>query len=387
MYANACQEAPITNGIKSATSGERAINFSPGPAKIPDEVLRIVQDELLNYHGQGLGVMEMSHRSKEFEEIIFGAEKSVRDLLNVPQNYKVVFLQGGGAGQFAAVPLNLMHTGSADYLVTGSWSQSAVKEAEKYGKVNWVAPKPEKFISIPDASTWKHSTDASYFYHCGNETVHGVEFPETPSVPNNTPIVADISSNFMSRKEDVSKYGLLFGCAQKNVGCAGVTTVIVREDLLDKGRKECPSVIDYKVQSANSSLYNTPPCFNIYVMGLCLNWIQKHGGLDAMEQLSRQKSGLIYDVIDRSNGFYSAPVDRRYRSRMNIPFRVGTGTEQERLEKGFLQEAQKLKMVSLKGHRSVGGMRASLYNAVTVEETRMLAEFMEEYQDTSLDKQ
>jgi phosphoserine aminotransferase len=366
----------------NGTTKKRVLNFSPGPAKIPEEVMRIAQKELLDYQGHGISVMEMSHRSKEFEDILFGAEKNVRDLLHVPENYKILFLQGGGAGQFAAVPLNLMHTGEADYLVTGSWSAAAAKEAEKYGKVSLVAPKPSKFGTVPDSSAWKFSDKASYFYHCSNETVHGVEMPvNLNSVPANLPVVADISSSLMSRKFDITQYGLVYGGAQKNVGCAGVTLVIVRDDLLGHGRKECPSILDYKVQSANTSLYNTPPCFNVYIMGLVLNWIKKHGGLEGMDELNQRKSKLIYDVIDKSNGFYYNPVDPRYRSRMNIPFRVGSSEGSEELEKKFLKEAGDLHMVSLKGHRSVGGMRASLYNAVTLEETTILAEFMKDFHD------
>ncbi|OQV18033.1 Phosphoserine aminotransferase [Hypsibius exemplaris] len=389
MYSNACQEAPLSPTFGGPGNGDkkRVLNFSPGPAKIPEEVLLQAQKELLNYRGQGLGVMEMSHRSKEFEEIIAGAEKSVRDLLHVPDNYKVLFLQGGGAGQFASVPLNLMQSGSADYLVSGSWSAAAAKEAEKYGNVSLVVPKPSKFVTIPDQSTWKLNDKADYFYYCGNETVHGVEFQGVPDIPSHIPIVADISSSLMSQNVDVGKYGLLFGGAQKNIGPAGVTLVVVRDDLLGHARKECPSVWDYKVQSANTSLYNTPPCFNVYITALILQWIQKNGGLDAMEALSRQKSGLIYDVIDKSNGFYSSPVDRKYRSRMNIPFRIGTGEEQDQLETEFLAEAKKHRMLQLKGHRSVGGMRASLYNAVTVAETQLLADLMKEFQDRKTDSQ
>ncbi|XP_055352440.1 phosphoserine aminotransferase-like [Paramacrobiotus metropolitanus] len=361
---------------------KKIINFSPGPAKIPEEVLEIAQKELVDFQGHGLSVMEMSHRSKEFESIIFGAEKTVRELLDVPANYKVLFMQGGGAGQFSAVPLNLMRTGTADYLVSGSWSQAAAKEAKKYGTVHLVAPTPEKFGSVPDESEWKFSDNSSYFYHCGNETVHGVELPTTfTSVPGHLPIVADISSSLMSRKFDVSKYGMVFGGAQKNVGCAGVVLGIIREDLFGHARKECPSVLDYKLLDAHTSLYNTPPCFNVYVMGLVLNWIKKHGGLDAMDEMSQRKSSLIYSVIDKSNGFYYNPVDKRYRSRMNVPFRVGGVNGDEELEKRFLQEAGKLHMVQLKGHRSVGGMRASLYNAVTVEETQVLADFMQDFYD------
>uniref|UniRef100_A0A3Q3IFB0 phosphoserine transaminase n=1 Tax=Monopterus albus TaxID=43700 RepID=A0A3Q3IFB0_MONAL len=302
-------------------------------------------------------------------------------LANIPDNYKVLFLQGGGSGQFSSVPLNLIGLQKdrcADYLVTGTWSAKAAKEAEKYGQINIVHPKLDSYMKIPDPSTWTLNSSASYVYYCCNETVHGVEFNFTPET-NGVVLVCDMSSNFLSRPVDVSKFGLIFAGAQKNVGCAGVTVVIVREDLLGHALKECPIVLDYKVQAEMNSLYHTPPCFSIYIMALVLDWIKNNGGSAAMERLNKQKSSMIYDIINASNGFYVCPVDVTCQSRMNIPFRVGKKEGDDALEKAFLDGASKRGMISLKGHRSVGGIRASLYNAVTVEDTEALAAYMREF--------
>ncbi|MCJ8746729.1 hypothetical protein PDJAM_G00145250 [Pangasius djambal] len=360
---------------------KNVLNFSPGPAKLPQPVLVQAQRELLNYDGLGISVLEMSHRTSDFSKIINSAETLLRELLNIPDNYKVLFLQGGGTGQFSAVALNLMglkEDRCADYIVTGTWSAKAAKEAEKYGKVNVVHPKVTRYTGIPDSSSWSLNPSASYVYYCCNETVHGIEFnfiPDTKGVI----LVSDMSSNFLSRPVDVSKFGLIFAGAQKNIGSAGVTLVIVREDLLGKALKECPVVFDYKVQAENNSLHNTPPCYSIYIVKLVLEWIKKSGGTDVMDKLSKQKSSLIYDIINSSKGFYSCPIDAECRSRMNIPFRIGNSDGDEALEKQFLEGASKLGMISLKGHRSVGGIRASLYNAVTVEDTQALAAYMKEF--------
>ncbi|XP_051951030.1 phosphoserine aminotransferase-like [Xyrauchen texanus] len=360
---------------------KQTINFGAGPAKLPESVLFKAQKELLDYSGIGISILEMSHRSSDFTKILKAAENLLRELLNVPENYKILFLQGGGSGQFSAVPLNLIGLNEdrcADYLVTGAWSAKAAIEAEKYGKVNVIHPKLDSYTKIPDTSTWSLNPSASYFYYCCNETVHGVEFnfiPDTKGVV----LICDMSSNFLSRPVDVSKFGLIFAGAQKNVGCAGVTVVIVREDLLGKALKECPITLDYQVQASNDSLYNTPPCFSIYIMGLVLEWIRNNGGANAMELLSKQKSAMIYDIINSSNGFYTCPVDEACRSRMNIPFRIRKKEGDESLEKLFLDGASKLGMISLKGHRSVGGIRASLYNAVTVADVKALATYMEEF--------
>ncbi|XP_022620525.1 phosphoserine aminotransferase [Seriola dumerili] len=360
---------------------KQTINFGAGPAKLPQSVLLQAQKELLNYSGVGISVLEMSHRSSDFNKILNKTESLLRELLNIPDNYKVMFLQGGGSGQFSAVPLNLIglkEDKCADYLVTGTWSSKAAKEAEKYGKINIVHPKLDSYTKIPDSSSWTLNPSASYVYYCCNETVHGVEYNFTPET-NGVVLVSDMSSNFLSRPVDVSKFGLIFAGAQKNVGCAGVTVVIVREDLLGHALKECPIVLDYKVQAENNSLYNTPPCFSIYIMGLVLEWIKNNGGSAAMETLNKQKSSMIYDIINASNGFYSCPVDQGCRSRMNVTFRVGKKEGDDALEKEFLDGASKRGMISLKGHRSVGGIRASLYNAVTLEDTEALAAYMKEF--------
>uniref|UniRef100_A0A3P8Y969 Phosphoserine aminotransferase n=1 Tax=Esox lucius TaxID=8010 RepID=A0A3P8Y969_ESOLU len=350
---------------------KQTINFGAGPAKLPQSVLFQAQKELMDYNGIGISVLEMSHRSSDFNKIMNTTENLLRELLSIPDNYKVMFLQGGGSAQFSAVPLNLIglkQDRCADYLVTGTWSSKAAKEAEKYGKVNVVHPKLERYTKIPDSSSWSLTAGASYVYYCCNETVHGVEYNFTPDTHGSV-LVSDMSSNFLSRPVDVSKFGLIFAGAQKNVGCAGVTVVIVREDLIGYALKDCPIVLDYKVQADNNSLYNTPPCFSIYIMGLVLEWIKNNGGVEAMETLNMKKSSMIYDIINSSNDFYVCPVDIACRSRMNVPFRVGKKEGDEALEKKFLDGASKLGMISLKGHRSVGGIRASLYNAVTVEDT------------------
>ncbi|XP_026865111.2 phosphoserine aminotransferase isoform X1 [Electrophorus electricus] len=357
------------------------INFGAGPAKLPPSVLNQAQRELLNYNGTQISVLEMSHRSSDFRNIINNTECLLRQLLNIPENYKVLFLQGGGSGQFSAVPLNLIGLKKdmcADYLVTGIFSARAAKEAEKYGKVNMVHTELDRFTSIPGTSSWSLNPSASYVYICCNETAHGVEFnfiPDTKDVI----LVGDMTSNFLSRPIDVSKFGLIFAAAQKNIGCAGVTVVIVREDLLGNTLKECPIVLDYQAQDGNNSFYNTPSCFSIYIMKLFLEWIKNNGGVEAMEILNKQKSSLIYDIINISNGFYSCLTDVECRSRMNIPFRIGKKGGDETLEKLFLDGASKLGMISLKGHRSVGGIRASLYNAVTLEDAQALSAYMKQF--------
>ncbi|XP_060009401.1 phosphoserine aminotransferase isoform X3 [Lagenorhynchus albirostris] len=316
----------------------QVVNFGPGPAKLPRSVLLEIQKELLDYKGVGISVLEMSHRSSDFSKIINNTENLMRELLAIPDNYKVIFVQGGGCGQFSAVPLNLIGLKAgrcADYVVTGSWSAKAAEEAKKFGTVNIVHPKLGSYTKIPDPSTWNLSPDASYVYYCANETVHGVEFDFIPDVKGAV-LVCDMSSNFLSKPVDVSKFGAIFAGAQKNVGSAGVTVVIVRDDLLGFALRECPSVLDYKVQAGNNSLYNTPPCFR-------------------------------------------CPVEPQNRSRMNIPFRIGNTKGDDALEKRFLDKALELNMISLKGHRSVGGIRASLYNAVTIEDVQKLAAFMKNF--------
>ncbi|XP_014245429.1 probable phosphoserine aminotransferase isoform X1 [Cimex lectularius] len=353
------------------------INFGAGPAKLPREVLCKIQNELLDYGNTGMSVMEMSHRSAEYENINNKAQQCVREILNVPDNYKVLFLQGGGTGLFAAVAMNLINrTGSADYLVTGSWSAKAAKEAAKYGKVNLVLPKTDKYVDVPSQDTWNLDPNASYVYYCANETVHGVEFQFVPDTKG-VPLVADMSSNMLSRPVDVKKFGVIFAGAQKNIGPAGVTLVIVREDLLGKPMPVCPTVWDFTVMAKDNSLHNTPPTFCIYVMGEVFDWIKKNGGVEGMEKRAKEKSKMIYSAIDNSDGFYICPVKDAVRSRMNVPFRISK-TE---LEEEFLKEAKKLKMIQLKGHRLVGGIRASIYNAISVEETTFLFKFMNDFKN------
>ncbi|XP_069786521.1 phosphoserine aminotransferase-like isoform X1 [Narcine bancroftii] len=359
-------------------SGKQVLNFAAGPAKLPRPVLLQAQKELLDYRGLGISVLEMSHRSAHFIKIANTAENDLRELLKIPENYKVIFLQGGGTGQFSAVPLNLIglkEERSADYVVTGAWSANAAKEAEKYGKVNIVHPKLDAYRTIPNPSNWNLNPNASYIFYCANETVHGVEFPFIPDIKG-TVLVCDMSSSFLSKPVDVSKFGLIFAGAQKNIGCAGVTVVIIREDLLGYALKECPVIFDYKVQGSCSSLYNTPAIYSIYIMGLVLQWIKNSGGAETMGQNCAVKSKLIYDVIDGSNGFYVSLAASTCRSRMNIPIRIGSADGDNVLETEFVDKAAENNMISLKGHRSVGGIRISLYNAVTVEETQKLADFM-----------
>lgn len=361
-------------------SSQSALNFGAGPAKLPREVLVEVQGELLSYQNSGMSLMEMSHRGTEYSQINKSAQKLVKELLNVPDNYKIMFIQGGGLGAFAAVAMNFLNrTGTADYAVTGTWSGKAAKEAEKYGNVNYVFPPADKPGSIPDQSAWKLSPNASYFYYCDNETVDGVEYqflPETGDVP----LVVDMSSNIMTRKVDVSKFGCIFGGAQKNIGPAGVVVVIVREDLLGSAMKICPSVFNFTQVSKENSVLNTPATFSVYVTEKVLQWIKKNGGVANMEEQSAKKSGLLYDTMKNSNNFYSCPIDDNCQSRINVPFRVGGPQGDEELEEKFLVEAEKRYMYQLKGHRSVGGIRASLYNATTYEDVALLVKFMKEFQ-------
>lgn len=359
-------------------------HFAAGPAKLPHEVMLQLQSELVSYGDTNVSVMELSHRSKDFANIIENAETNIRELLSVPEGYKVLFLQGGGTGQFAAVPMNLMsRTGKADYIVTGSWSAKAAKEAAKYGTANHVFPKLDSYTSVPDPSTWTLDPQASYVYYCANETVEGVEFQHVPEVPEGVPLVCDMSSNFFSRPVDVSKYGIVYGGAQKNIGCAGVTVVIIREDLLGLQLPYCPAVLDYSIMAKNKSLYNTPPTFAIHVVSEVLGWVKKQGAVKEMERRSIEKSSLLYSLIDESKGFYCNPVNTDVRSRMNVVFRVGGKSGNEDLEKSFLEAATKEGLLSLKGHRSVGGIRASIYNALTINDVTRLSNFMKTFRENN----
>lgn len=358
---------------QSNISKNKVINFGAGPGKLPEQVLQHVQKELLAYNNTGISILELSHRSIDFKNIVEEAQIILREILHIPDNYKILFMQGGGTGIFAAIPLNMMTTGTADYLVTGTWSDKAAKEAVKYGKVNLVLPQSTKYTEIPDPSTWKLDPNASYVYYCANETIHGIEFNYIPET-NGIPLVADMSSNILTRSFDVSKFALIFAGAQKNIGPAGVTLVIVREDVLGQAMKICPIIFDFTIMANNNSIYNTPPVFQIYVVGLVFKWVKENGSVEGMEKLAIAKSQKIYDVINKSKNFYSCPVKSDVRSRMNVPFRIGKNDE--KLENEFLLGASERGMLQLKGHRLVGGIRASLYNAVTIEEVEILAEYM-----------
>ena len=355
---------------------DRIFNFSAGPATLPLEVLETARDELTNWHGSGMSVMEMSHRGKEYMSIHAEAEADLRTLLGIPANYKVLFLQGGATAQFAMVPMNLLRgKASADYLHTGEWSKKAIKEAKKFGQVNIVASSEDKnFSYAPAFSTWKLDPNAAYVHITSNETIGGVEIFDTPNT-GDVPLVADMSSNILSRPIDVSKYGLIYAGAQKNIGPAGVTVVIVREDLLGQTVPGTPTVFDYKVQAEAESMYNTPPTYGIYIAGLVFKHLLAKGGLAAMEERNRAKAKLIYDLLDASS-FYQSPVAVENRSLMNIPFTLKDAS----LDEDFLKQAKAAGLVQLKGHKSVGGMRASIYNAMTLEGVQALVAFMRAFE-------
>ena len=354
----------------------RVFNFSAGPAVLPEPVLRKAAEEMLDWHGSGMSVMEMSHRGKEFISIHAEAEALLRELLAIPASYKVLFVQGGAIGENAIVPMNLLRgkTG-ADYVNTGEWSKKSIKEAKKYCNVNVAASSEANgFTSIPPRGEWKLDPNAAYVHICSNETIGGVEYHWTPDV-GDVPLVADMSSNILSQPIDVSKYGLIYGGAQKNIGPAGLTIVIVREDLLGKALAITPSAFDYAQQAANDSMLNTPPTYGIYIAGLVFNWIKAQGGLAAMEEHNRTKAALLYDYLD-ATPFYSNPVAKADRSLMNVPFKLKDAA----LDDAFLKGAQARGMLQLKGHRSVGGMRASIYNAMPIEGVRALVAYMKEFE-------
>ncbi|CAL1295174.1 unnamed protein product [Larinioides sclopetarius] len=362
-------------------SSDKIIYFAAGPAKVPGEVLQQAHEEFLNYNNTGISVVELTHRGADYGKINDEAEAALRELYQIPSNYKVLFLQGGGTGQFSAIPLNLCSSSDdvVDYVITGTWSSKAALEAEKYCKVNRVLPKTNVYTGIPNQSEWKLSNNAKYVYYCSNETIHGIEFDFVPET-NGVPIVCDMSSNALTRPIDVTKFGVIFAGSHKNAGIPSVTIVIVREDLLGKGMPICPAVFDYKINAANKSLYNTPPTFSVYILGLVFKWVLSKGGVPAMDKHSAVKSSLVYEVLDASNGFYHSVIKKGNRSRMNIPFRIGGPSGNDELETKFLNEAKARKMISLKGHRSVGGIRISLFNAITLDEAKALVEFLKEFQ-------
>lgn len=353
----------------------RKFNFCAGPAALPESVLQQAAEELANFRGAGLSVMEMSHRSSEIVAIAEQAEQDFRQLLGISDDYAVLFLQGGASTQFSAVPLNLLAGKSrADYVNTGQWSKKAIKEAGRFCDVNVVASsEAENFTTIPAFDTWQLSDDAAYLHYTPNETIGGVEYFWTPSV--DVPLVTDMSSTILSRPIDVSQYGVIYAGAQKNIGPAGLTIVIVRRDLLGNASAHCPTMLDYQVAADNDSMYNTPPTYSIYLAGLVFKWLLAQGGLPAMEQLNRRKAEKLYGYIDAS-AFYANPVDVACRSLMNVPFTLAD----DGLDKQFLKEADEAGLLNLKGHRSVGGMRASIYNAVSEQAVDALIDFMKDFE-------
>ena len=354
----------------------RVYNFSAGPAVLPEEVLQEVAAEMLDYQGTGMSVMEMSHRSKAYQKIIDTAEADLRELMNIPDNYKVLFLQGGASQQFAMIPMNLMKNKVADYIITGQWAKKAYQEAQKYGKANAIASSADKTFSyIPDCSDLPISEDADYVYICENNTIYGTKFWELPNTKGKT-LVSDVSSCFLSEPVDVSKYGIIYGGVQKNIGPAGVVIVIIREDLIpDEPLAGTPTMLRYKTHADNGSMYNTPPAYGIYVCGKVFKWLKKMGGLEAMQQRNLQKAKVLYDFLDSSKMF-KGTVEKKDRSLMNVPFVTGDAD----LDAKFVKEAEAAGFVNLKGHRTVGGMRASIYNAMPLEGVEKLVAFMADFE-------
>ena len=354
----------------------RVFNFGPGPAMLPTEVLTQARDELLDWHGTGASIMEVSHRGADFMGVIEQAERDLRDLLAIPDSYRVLFLQGGAATQFAAVPMNLLRgRDRADYVNTGEWSTRAIREARKLSNVNVVASSEDAgFSYVPKQAAWRLDAKAAYVHYCPNETIHGVEFHWTPET-GDVPLVADMSSNILSRRIDVSRFGLIYAGAQKNIGPAGLTLVLVREDLIGDAAPFTPSTLDYRIQVEHHSMFNTPTTFSIYFAGLVFQWLKGRGGVEAAEREAGAKSKLLYDHIDATD-FYRNPVAKEDRSRMNIPFTL----RDPGLDGLFLAQAREQGLVALKGHRVAGGMRASLYNAMPMEGVVALVEFMREFE-------
>ena len=354
----------------------RVYNFSAGPAVLPEEVLQEAADEMLDYRGTGMSVMEMSHRSKAYDTIIKEAEADLRELMNIPDNYKVLFLQGGASQQFAMIPMNLMKNRVADYIVTGQWAKKAYQEASLYGKANKIASSEDKTFSyIPDCSDLPISEDADYVYICENNTIYGTKFKTLPNTKGK-PLVADVSSCFLSEPVDVTKYGVIYGGVQKNIGPAGVVIVIIREDLITEDvLPGTPTMLRYKIHADADSLYNTPPAYGIYICGKVFKWLKKMGGLEAMKERNEKKAKILYDYLDESK-LFKGTVRKEDRSLMNVPFITGN----EELDAKFVKEAKEAGFENLKGHRTVGGMRASIYNAMPIEGGEKLVEFMKKFE-------
>jgi len=366
----------IRGGLKVG----RIYNFSAGPAILPEEVLKEAADEMLDYKGTGMSVMEMSHRSKVYEDIIQEAEKDLRELMNIPDNYKVLFLQGGASLQFAMIPMNLMKNKVADFIITGQWAKKAYQEAKIYGTANAIASSADKTFSyIPDCSDLPISENADYVYICENNTIYGTKFKKLPDTKGK-PLVADVSSCILSEPVDVTKYGVLFAGAQKNIGPAGVVIVIIREDLITEDTlPDTPTMMKYKIHADERSLYNTPPCYGIYICGKVFKWVKNKGGLEAMKAYNEKKAKLLYDYLDNSR-LFTGTVVKEDRSLMNVPFITGN----EELDAKFVKEAKAAGFENLKGHRTVGGMRASIYNAMPIEGVEKLVEFMEKFEKENL---
>ena len=366
--------------FKEVLAVARVYNFSAGPAVLPEEVLQEAADEMLDYRGTGMSVMEMSHRSKAYDEIIKTAEADLRDLMNIPDNYKVLFLQGGASQQFAMIPMNLMKNGVADYIVTGQWAKKAYTEACKYGKANKIASSEDKTFSyIPDCSDLPIDEDADYVYICENNTIYGTKYKTLPNTKGKT-LVADVSSCFLSDPVDVTKYGVIYGGVQKNIGPAGVVIVIIREDLIPESVDEkVPTMLQYKIHADAQSLYNTPPAYGIYICGKVFKWLKKMGGLEVMKQRNEEKAKILYDFLDSSK-LFKGTVRKEDRSLMNVPFVTGS----DELDAKFVKEAKEAGLENLKGHRTVGGMRASIYNAMPKAGVEKLVEFMKKFEEENL---
>lgn len=364
------------NYCKEDAKVSRVYNFSAGPAVLPEPVLKEAASEMLDYKGTGMSVMEMSHRSKAYETIIHTAEEDLRELLNIPSNYKVLFLQGGASQQFAMIPMNLMKNKVADYIITGQWAKKAYEEACIYGKANILASSADKTFSyIPDCSDLAVSPDADYVYICENNTIYGTKFKTLPNTKGKD-LVADVSSCFLSEPADITKYGMMYGGVQKNIGPAGVVIAIIREDLITEDTlPQTPTMLKYKIHADNESLYNTPPAYGIYICGKVFQWIKQMGGLEAMKAINEEKAAILYDFLDHSNMFRGTVVEKD-RSLMNVPFVTGN----KLLDDKFVKEAKAYGLENLKGHRSVGGMRASIYNAMPIEGVKTLVEFMNRFE-------
>ena len=358
----------------------RVYNFSAGPAVLPEEVLQEVAAEMLDYNGTGMSVMEMSHRSKAYQEIIDAAEADLRELMNIPDNYKVLFLQGGASQQFAMIPMNLMKNKKADYIVTGQWAKKAYQEAKLYGEARVVASSEDKTYSyIPDCSDLDIADDADYVYICENNTIYGTKFKTLPNTKGKL-LVSDVSSCFLSEPVDVTKYGMLYGGVQKNIGPAGVVIAIIREDLITEDvLPGTPTMLRYKIHADNGSMYNTPPAYGIYVCGKVFKWLKKMGGLEVMKERNEKKAKVLYDFLDQSK-LFKGTVEPKDRSLMNVPFVTGN----EELDAKFVKEAKAAGFENLKGHRSVGGMRASIYNAMPIEGVEALVQFMKKFEEANV---